>query len=173
MENVYFLDINDLEEYGFTNTNVDPKKLKPIILRTQRTRIEPIIGTTLYDKIVTDIKAATVAGLYKELLEDHIIPTLIAYVDWKATYHTTSQIMNEGTAKSQDQHMTPNTTDDNNNLRDELKQDAKQFESKMIGWLKDNFEDIPELCNIPEDKLCQSLRPAKGDENYFGNIGII
>ena len=117
--------------------------------------------------------APNYTGLYKTLMEDYLNDTILAYADWKATFHTTNQITNKTTGKNKDEHIESNTTEENNNLRDELLQDARQFEKKMIGWLKDNFEDIPELCDVPEDKIHQSIRPANNNPDYNHRIGIV
>lgn len=169
----YFLDIAIWEKYGLVNDNIDPKKLRPIIYAVQRTRIEPIVGTPLYDKLVTEIDNGTLTGLYETLMKEHIIPTMVVYCDWKATFHLTSQMTNKTTGKNNDEHIRSNTTGDNNNLRDELIKDAKQYENKMIGWLCDNKDNIPELCEVDEDKLHQSLRPSKKQNDYLGNIGVV
>jgi len=169
----YFLDIPIWEKYGYANDNIDPKKLRPIIYSVQRTRIEPILGTELYDKIVSEVDAGTLSGIYKTLMDEHILPTMIVYCDWKATFHLTDQMTNKTVGKNNDEHIRANDVGNNNNLRDELIKDAKQFEKKMIGWLCDNKDNIPELCEVDEDKLHQSLRPSRFENDYFGKISII
>ena len=176
LDRTYFLDIEVWREYGFTDTNTDVKKLKPIIYAVQRTRIEAIIGTTLYNKLVTDIKAGTIAGLYETLLKDHIIPVMIPYCDWKASIHTTSQITNKTTGKFNDEHIQANSFTDNNKLRDELLKDAKELEQKMKGWLCDEWENIPELnAAVDADLISQTIRPhLKKTSDFTGNqFGII
>lgn len=176
LDRTYFLSVDTWKEYGFTDTNTDVKKLKPIIYSVQRTRIEPIIGTTLYNALVTKIKNDTVTGLYETLLKDHIIPVMIPYCDWKASVHTTTQITNKTTGTFNDEHIRANTFSDNNKLRDELLKDAKELEQKMKGWLCDNWDDIPELNQaVDADELSQTIRPhLKKSSDYTGNqFGII
>ncbi len=171
----YFLSIQTWSQYGYTNDNVDAKKLLPIIAAVQRTRIEQVIGTELYNKLVTDVKADTLAGLYKELMDDHILPTMIAYCDWKATFHTTYQITNKTTGVNSDQHIQGNDQAQNNDLRNELIKDAKTYERKMIGFLKDNFENIPELNEAADpDTISQDIRPQfKKQNDAWGSMGVI
>lgn len=168
--NVYFLDVQAWEKYGFINSNIDEAKLNPIILRVQETRIEPLLGTTLYDKLKND--APTFTGLYKTLVDKYMIPVLIAYSDWKYTFHGLNQMSNKTVGKNDDQYIIPNSTEENNNLRDELYKDAKQYERKLIGWLQDNREDIPEYCNTPEDKKHQSIEPSQDKNNILPNFII-
>lgn len=171
----YFLSIATWTEYGYTDTNTDTKKLLPIIAAVQRTRIEAVIGTELYDELVVQVKANTLAGLYKTLMDAHILPTMIAYCDWKATFHTTYQITNKTTGRNSDQHINANDQSQNNDLRNELIKDAKAYERKMIGWLCDNYEDIPELYAAADPTtIHQDIRPQLRKKNdQMGSIGII
>ncbi len=167
---VYFLDVKAWEEYGFINSNIDTAKLKPIILRIQATKIEPILGTTLYNKMISD--APVFEGIYKELMDDYVIPTLIAYADRKYTFHGTNQMSNKTVGKNNDQHITANSNEENNNLRDELGIDASQFRRKLIGWLQDNKKLIPEYYNTPTDKEHQSISPSEDKDDFLGNFMI-
>jgi len=171
----YFLSVQTWAEYGYTDINTDTKKLLPIIKAVQRNRIEPVIGTTLYNKIVDDVKADSLAGLYKTLMDDHILPTMIAYCDYKATFHTTIQITNKTTGKNSDQHIEANDTSENNELRSEIIKDAKAYERDMKAFLCDNWDDIPELSDaVDSDMLSQTIRPhlEKGTD-YDGAISVI
>lgn len=166
----YFLDVKAWERYGFINSNIDPTKLKPIVLRTQKTRIEPIVGTTLFNKLIEDNPSHS--GIYKELMDDYLIPTLIAYCDHKYTFHGTSQMTNKTVGRNNDQHIDSNSDGENNNLRDELLKDALQFRRKMIGWLQDNWDNIPEYCEVDEADCHQSIKPSQGGDDYMENIII-
>lgn len=52
--------------------NVDVDKYRFCIYDTQKTVLEPLLGTELYDKILADAEANTLVGLYLELKEKFI-----------------------------------------------------------------------------------------------------
>jgi len=54
--------------------NVDIDKIKPIIKDVQTETIEELLGTELYDKIVTDIESDSLTGLYLKMFEDFVVP---------------------------------------------------------------------------------------------------
>jgi hypothetical protein len=54
--------------------NVDVDKFLFCIESVQITVIEPLLGTELYDKIVTDYTADTLSGLYLELFNEFVQP---------------------------------------------------------------------------------------------------
>lgn len=64
-----------------TNTivsgDVDIDKIKPIIKNVQTTTIEELLGTELYDKIVSDIESDSLSGLYLKLFNDFVKPITI------------------------------------------------------------------------------------------------
>jgi len=169
---IYFLDAKNWENYGFINSNIDTNKLKPIILRTQKLRIEPILGTTLFDKLQADVEGASVSGIYKTLLDDYVLDCLIAYCDWSYSFHGRNQMTNKTVGANNDQYISSNPVSENNDLRDQLIKEAKQFERKLIGWLQDNRTDIPEYCNTEADKCHQSIKPSTNDGDYMGSILI-
>lgn len=64
--------------------NVDPDKYIYCVKDVQRTVIEPLLGTKLYNKLLTDFEAGTVTGIYSTLLDEYIKPILIhsAFADY-------------------------------------------------------------------------------------------
>jgi len=155
-------------EYGFTDINTDTKKLLPIIRDVQARIVESVIGKNLYDKFIEDIDAGTpIVGLYKECLDKYILPMMIAYCDYKATWHTTYQITNKTTGRNRDEHIEPNDVNQNNDLRNELIKTAKSYEKKLKNWLCDNTQKIEEL----RIEGCSGSDLSQSND-YFNSIGI-
>lgn len=157
----YLLDIDLWGNYGFTDTkNIDSKKLRPIIVSVQQTRLRKILGTNLYNKLCTD--TPTFTGLYETLMKEHVLMYMIACCDYEYTFHGTYQLTNKGAGKLNDQNINANSTEDNNDLRDNFAKIISERERAMIGWLKDNWDDIPELVDsIPTDSCHEYIQPAK------------
>lgn len=74
MANILFIDPQTIMNDTILSGNVDVDKLEPIILDTQLKTIEELLGTELYDKIISDIENDTLTGLYETLLNDYIKP---------------------------------------------------------------------------------------------------
>jgi hypothetical protein len=171
----YFISTELWSEYGFTDTNTDVKKLLPIIAKVQRINIKPVIGSTLFDKLVSDVKANTLSGLYLELMKYHIQPTMIVFCDMEATFHTTYQITNKTTGENRDENIQPNDLNKNNDLRTNLMKGAQAHVRDMQAFLCDNWELIPELNQaVDSEVLAQTIRPHIKPQNDFGGfISII
>ena len=72
MVETLFVDPQDIMTKTILSGNVDIDKLKPIIIETQLKTVEEVLGTELYDKIVSDLENSTLSGLYETLYFDYI-----------------------------------------------------------------------------------------------------
>lgn len=74
MAELLFVTPQEMTSSTILSGNTDTDKYLFCILNTQLTTIEPLLGTELYDKIISDIEAETLTGLYLELYTDFIKP---------------------------------------------------------------------------------------------------
>lgn len=72
MAELLFITPQELISGTLIGGNVDVDKYKSVVLETQLRVIEPLLGTLLYDKIVSDIEGGTLDGLYLVLLNEFI-----------------------------------------------------------------------------------------------------
>ncbi|MFS4469109.1 hypothetical protein [Maribacter sp. 2210JD10-5] len=68
---------SDLTKNTIMGGNIDPQKYVHVIKESQIFVVEPILGTKLYNKIVTDFESESLTGNYLTLLNDYIKPILI------------------------------------------------------------------------------------------------
>ena len=61
MANVLFISETFLKQNTQVSDNVDVKYIRESILWAQDTEIQPVLGTTLYNKLKTDIAASSLA----------------------------------------------------------------------------------------------------------------
>jgi len=74
MSILLFITPAELVEQTAIGGNVDPDKYTISVLNAQIQVIEPLLGTELYDKIVADKTADTLAGDYLTLFTDYVQP---------------------------------------------------------------------------------------------------
>jgi len=74
MAEYLFITPQELASTTILGGNVDTDKFLFCIANVQLTVIEPLLGTELYDKILTEAEADTLAGLYLELYDDFVKP---------------------------------------------------------------------------------------------------
>lgn len=78
--NVLLISDEILKDRTAIHGNIDPKLLYPEIKVAQDMYIHPILGSALYDKILTDINVSgTTTGEYKILLDKYVVDALLYY----------------------------------------------------------------------------------------------
>ena len=74
MAELLFVTPQEMTSSTILSGNTDTDKYLFCILNTQLTTIEPLLGSELYDKVISDIEAETLTGFYLELYNDFIKP---------------------------------------------------------------------------------------------------
>ncbi len=101
-KNVLLLSVDILKDRTAIHGNIDDKLLYPEIKSAQDMYILPILGTALYNKIVTDIDTTgTTTGDYKTLLDNYIIDALMNYVLASLPIALPYQFWNKGVVRKQ------------------------------------------------------------------------
>jgi len=122
--------------------NVDPDKFMHLLYDVEVLILEPALGTALYDKIVTDFNADTLAGDYLEMFNNYIKPVL-----WHSVY---AQYLRDGIILAQNTGIYENVPENGTSPDIEnVKYVAKSANSKATVYLE-RLERY--LCdkNIPE-----------------------
>src|SRR5689334_19361807 len=81
--------------------NIDPKLMYPHIKVAQDMYIHRVLGTALYDKLLTMISAGSVTGDYKILLDNYIVDPLMWYVLADLPITLSYQFWNKGVLRKQ------------------------------------------------------------------------
>lgn len=79
--------------------NVDDKLIYPEIKAVQDLYIMPLLGSTLYNKILADIAANTLAGDYKDLMDNYLIMAICNYVMSELPEGLNYQFWNKGVSQ--------------------------------------------------------------------------
>lgn len=101
-----------LKERSAIHDNIDDKLIYPEIKAAQDMYIMPLLGSTLFNKILVDIGAGTLTGNYKTLVDDYVIDTLCNYVLSELPEGLNYQFWNKGVAtKTTDNSQAPSMSD--------------------------------------------------------------
>lgn len=100
MSNILLITASDLTKNTMMSGNIDAQKYVHVIKEAQIFILEPILGTKLYDKLLTDFENNNLAGAYLTLLDDYIKPILIYSVAAEFILVHSYNIANGGVFKS-------------------------------------------------------------------------
>ena len=79
IQHTLFISTTRIKKDTALGASVDDNLLLPYILMAQDRYILPILGTDLYDKLISEIQGSSLAGDYLTLLQSYIQPALVQF----------------------------------------------------------------------------------------------
>lgn len=117
--------------------NIDPELIRPDIKVAQDIYIHPILGTALFNKLITYVDAGLVpAGPYKTLLDDYILDTLMWYVLAEMPITTSYQFWNKGVMRKQSDEADLPSMTELEQIRDVYRNRAEWYAKRLQMYLK-------------------------------------
>lgn len=147
MANVQFISETKLKENSFINGNVDDKVLVPVILDCQLDYILPIIGSGIYNELVSQITASTLTAYNTTLLKDYIHPCLIKYVEYEAPMFLNFKFTNANMGKKNTDESVPLSLEEMEKLTNRLRLKAEMRAERVTKFLRANFTNYPLYIN--------------------------
>lgn len=152
MAELLFITSQEITQTTILSGNVDTDKYKMCILNTQVRIIEPLLGTELYEKIISDIEGDTLTGLYLELFNDYVKP--ITKYESVADYIAISPytLANNGLFKKSPENETLPSVKEVEVLSDRYSSIAQTFVNRFKKWIGLNKDNISEY-KTNQDKV--------------------
>jgi len=188
MNQVLFISEAKLKENSNVLENVDTKFVRNAILKVQRTKCLPVIGSDLYDKIADLIVAGTINlaqnSVYKNLLDDELQQSVIAFTVAELYPTVSYKITTKGALQFNNENSTPldlNTikfmvqkyTDDGEYWLVRMRSYCTQFSKlgELPEYLNPDYNDdrtIGPDRRIPwYNKIYLKGRPYEGSPDYW------
>lgn len=139
------LKANDIARYTNISGNIDTDRLTPHILNAQRTQIKRILGTELYNKILSDFENNSLSGKYEEIYEDFVVDMLVNYAAYFIVLFNGLRVENAGNLYNQPDNASSAEIEDSEKVANRYKQIAASVELEFTKWIKQN--SIPEYPN--------------------------
>lgn len=144
MARVLLISIEDVKKITPVSGNLDSDFYNESIFHVQLSELIPIIGRPLYDKLIADVIAASLTGVYLTLVDDYI-KYFLSY--WAASDYallSNYKMSNGGTSTYQPDNASANSTDEVIRLTERLESKGKFYGQQMIDYLIANKSDFPE-----------------------------
>jgi len=148
------------------NKDVGSELIEPFIVSAQNVRIESILGTGLFNDIITNINNTTIAGNNKTLLDDYIQPCLIQWVVYEALPFINYKLTNKSVSTQDSDNSTHSQLNEVQYLRENVRNTAEYMSQRLTDYLKSNTTLFPLYINPGND--CDTIRP--NSSNYFNGI---
>jgi len=160
------------------NLNVDFQSVLSGILVAQTRYIEDALGTNLYTTILNNVTANTLSGNYLFLTTEYIQPVVL----WAGLYESLPfmqfKITNQGIITRVSENGTPATNDQFKFLRETIKNNAEQYQQRLVKYLMAAASNLGNL--FPEynqgNNAVNTIHPRRRhiytNGIYLGNGGI-
>lgn len=142
MATIILLKENELTKNTLLGGNIDIDLYIPCIADAQRTRLEEILGETLYDKICDDFDNDDLVDDYLILYEDYIKPFLIAASAVEYLLIGAYKVNNNGIFKSQPDNSVAIDKTEVDYLVNNMRLKSEMYQDRMLRWL--NKFNLPE-----------------------------
>lgn len=167
---VYLVDARTIKTKGFTNANVEDNIITTTIRTVQDVVLDPIIGTSLFKRLLKGVELSDLNISEVSLLNDYIIPFMISSVDLHICTHVWMEIRSKTTGTANDQYIQSTDVKGLALLKDQLSEYENTYRRKLVGFLKDNCSLFPEyeqyVCNFENN-------PPEREQKAYVNIKFL
>jgi hypothetical protein len=143
MATVIFISEETLKQESIISENVDPKLLVPTIKEAQNVYLLPILGTSLYNQLVTQVSSNTVSAANVTLLDTYITPTLVKYCVYESILPLSFKFQNKNIATKNSEFSNQASLDDLRYLLDYTKNRAEWYAERLTNFLLANNTTYP------------------------------
>lgn len=170
MPNVYFISESILKKQSGINDNVDSGALKSSIALSQDINIQESLSTSLYNKLQDLVSNGTITGatntVYKTLLDDYVVPTVIHYSYFYALDNFIFKFMNVGLVQGFSEQGSSIDIGMFRMLKSSAKDKAEFYDNRLREHLFNNSGLYPEY----ELSTTDGSLPASGTDGFTSQI---
>lgn len=132
------LKTDDLPRLTRLSGNIDVDSVTPYIYTAQKNQIRRVLGLPLYNKILADFDADTLAGNYLTIYEDFIVDMLVYYSAANYVQFGSYSISNGGIYRTVPENAESVAMTEIEKLINRYNELGAAVELVFVDWIKDN-----------------------------------
>jgi hypothetical protein len=144
---IIFITEADIKETTFVDDNVDAKLIRQTIREAMDIHIQPILGTTLFEELKTQINSSTLTTLNTTLLESYVRFALIYWTLYEGVDVFVYKFRNKGVQKQTSENGLVIDTDELKRLMDRFRNKAEWYSERVTKYLIENETSYPSYLN--------------------------
>jgi len=169
MAEVLFISEDYVKRNSSIDENIDVKLIQPTILDVQRIKLEPVLGTKLYEGLKGRVETSTTTSDDDTLIEDYVAPALLKWVLFDLTTHLLYRYRNKNVSKKNSENSQPVDYTEYRNLLDFYQHKAEWYEERLIRYLCANDNLFPEYYDIDDENDIFPKSNAYNSSFYLGD----
>ena len=151
------------EEWLISNSviteNTSYAKIRPTLVKVQEMRIQPILGSDLYNEIAGQVVSGSVTGLNRNLLDTYIAPCVREWMYVELPHVLAYNAMNAGMVRKRTNDTENMDLSEMQRWIDKARNDAEWYSERLTRYLMEN-ENLFPLYQNPGTGL-DVIRPRK------------
>ena len=147
MSFAFFINEEYLKENTPIDNSVDSKLLRTAMREAQDIYIRDLIGSGIYNDLITQIIGASLTTDYTTLLNEYIAPCMKYYVLYESAHTISFQILNKGISTRNSEHQTPADINSITALMAKWKDRAEYYGERLKKYLQANINLYPKFTN--------------------------
>lgn len=163
-----FISEGFFKENSAVDENVDMKQINPTIWQCQIQHIQNVLGTNLYNKILSDISASTLTGDYLTLVDDYCADALVYWVMYEVQIPLLFKFRDKNVSKKSSDNAFPISTKELARIENRYKDKAEFFTKRISDYLCANSTLFTEYNT--EDET-DEVRPMDGQATVSVYLG--
>jgi hypothetical protein len=165
----HLISTTNLKALSYITSNVDDLLLSTLITRVQDTVLESILGSQLFNRLLTGINDNDLNANETDLLDNYIAPCLVSAVERRSIDMTTLELRQIGLSKVSSEGVSTASETEMNRVDNSLNKDYNFYRERLIRFLKLNYTLYPEYTSYydylyPCDDLNQ-INPDRGSSD--------
>jgi len=138
-----FISEKFIKENSPLDENIDWKKIQSTVWHCQIQHLQNLLGTKLYNDLVTKVIAGTIAGDDQTLIEDYISDALLYWVMYEVQIPLLYEFRNKNVSKKSSDNAQPIGTKELSRIENRFKDKAEFFSKRMTDYLCANSDLYP------------------------------
>ena len=154
-----FISEKYIKENSPVDTNTDYKKILPTVWRCQMQYLQNLLGTKLYDDLITNVLNDTITGDNETLLKDYVADTLLYWIMYEVQLPLLFEFRNKNVSKASSDNAQPISMKELSRIENSFKETAEFFSKRLSDYLCANRELYPLYCTESE---LDEVSPVQG-----------
>lgn len=166
IQHTLFISTDRLKKDTAMGGSVDDNLLLPYILMAQDRYILPVLGTDLYNKLISDIQGSSLTGNYLTLLQTYIQPALVQFAFATCLPFLRLRMVNNSVVTMSSEQGSSVSHNDLKPLISSSMDQGEFYRERLIDFISNNTSNFPEYStNTGAD-----LSPTTA--NYYAGLNL-
>jgi hypothetical protein len=166
IQHTLFISTTRIKKDTALGGSVDDNLLLPYILMAQDRYILPILGTDLYDKLISDIQGSSLAGDYLTLLQTYIQPCLVQFSFSVVLPFLRLRFVNNSVVTMDSEQGSSVSHDDLKPLISASMDQGEFLRERLIDYIQNNTSSFSEYSS----NTGSDLQPTT--QNYYAGLNL-